>query len=124
MKKLLLVLLLFVMIPLFTACEEKPHEECLTEWEYKLEERPLAIIFSYTAYILETEYGDVDVSKNIYESAQADEYSEICVMVIPDEDLKFIGGTLIDGTPIEQSIIDEIGDQVIPEDLQEELPDE
>jgi hypothetical protein len=41
-------------------------------------------------------------------------------MVIPDGTVDFIGGTLIDGTPIEQSIIDEIADQVIPEDLQEE----
>jgi|LGVE01.1.fsa_nt_gb hypothetical protein len=119
MKKLLLVLLLFLVVPLLSACEEQPHEECITEWEYKMEERSKFFI-SYTVYILDTEYGDVDVTKNIYESAQEEAYSEICVMVIPDGTVDFIGGTLIDGTPIEQSIIDEIADQVIPEDLQEE----
>ena len=119
MKKLLVLLLLFVMIPLLSSCQEKPHEECLTEWDYKMEERSKFFV-SYTAYILKTEHGEVDVSKGIYESAQAEEYSEICIMVIPDEDLKFIGGTLINGTPIDQSIIDEIADQVIPEDLQDE----
>ena len=121
MKKLLLVLLLFLVVPLLSACEVQPYEECLTEWEYKMEERSKFFI-SYTVYILETDFGDVDVTKNIYESAQAEEYSEICIMVIPDGTLNFIGGTLIDGTPIEQSIIDEIADQVIPEDLQEETP--
>ena len=121
MRKLLLVLLLVVMIPLLSSCQEKPHEECITEWEYKMEERTIFFV-SYTAYVLKTEYGEVDVTKGIYESAQEDEYSEICIMVIPDEDLKFIGGTLINGTPIDQSIIDEIADQVIPEDLQEETP--
>ena len=122
MKKLVVLILILLVVSVFTACEEKPHEECMTDWDYKLEERSKLFI-SYTAYILTTEYGDVDVTKNIYESAQADEYSTICVMVIPDGPVQFISGTFKDGTPIDQSVIEEIADQIIPGNI-EGLPEE
>jgi hypothetical protein len=115
MKKLLMIIVLLLTVFTLSACEEKPHEECIETWEFEMQERPIAIVFSYTAYVLTTEYGDVDVSKKIYESALAEEYSEICIIVYPEADNEFIGGTLIDGTPIEQDLVDEIFEQVTPD---------
>lgn len=120
MKKVLSFLLIFLVVLLFTACEQEPREECLTEWDYKIEERTKYFV-SYSAYIIKTDYGDVDVTKKIYESAQEGKYSSICVLVVPKGPVTFISGTLLDGTPIEQSLIDEIAEQVIPSGT---LPDE
>ncbi len=75
------------------------------------------LFVKYTVYVLDTEYGDVFVSKGIYESAMAEEYSEVCMMVIPNGENEFLGGTLIDGTPIDQDLIDEVADQVIPDEF-------
>lgn len=114
MKKIFTLLVVLFTVFLFSACEAKPEEHCVTDWDYKMVEK-LYIAISYTTYWLETEHGDVRVSKNIYESAQNDEYSEVCVTVQPDGGISFTGGTLKDGTPIDENIIEEIEDQIVPE---------
>lgn len=119
MKKLLLVLLLAFIIPFITACEEKPHEECFYTWDEHMETRQIYFV-SYTAYVLETDFGDVTISKKIYEASLNQEYKEICIMVNPNATNEFLGATLIDGSPIDQDLIDEIHDQVVPDEYQEE----
>jgi|LGOV01.1.fsa_nt_gb hypothetical protein len=119
MRKLLVLLLLLFTIPFITACEEQPHEECVETWDYKMVERQILFV-SYTAYVLETEYGDITVSKGIYESAMAEEYSKVCMMVNPQAENEFLGGTLIDGTPIDQDLVDEVADQVIPDEFKDD----
>ena len=115
MKKVLLILLMVITLPFIASCEVKPHEECVTEWEYKMVEKQLVVI-SYTTYVLVTEYGDITVSKKIYENAQNGDYLEICLMVKKDEDTTFIGATLIDGTPIDQTLLEELEDQIATEE--------
>lgn len=115
MKKLLLIVLMLVILPLFIACEEKPHEECVTEWTQRIDDKPLLFV-SVASYVLETEYGDVTVSKKIYETAQDNGYSQICVYIESGEDLKLVGATRINGTPEDSSLIDEIQDQIIKEE--------
>lgn len=118
MKKLLLILLVVVVLSL-TGCIAKPHEECIDEWEHKMQTKQIVII-SYTNYILETEYGDVTVSKKIYEQSMLGEYKEVCIMVQEGEVSTLIGATLKDGTALDQNFIDEIVDQVMPEEEPEE----
>lgn len=118
MKKLLSLILLIVVVLSLTACIEKPHEVCISDWELKMQTRQILIV-SYTTYILETEEGDVVVSKKIYEAAQREEYSEICVLVETGEETTLVGATLIDGTALDQNAIDEIAEQVLPKESEE-----
>jgi len=114
MKKLLLIFLLILTLPFIVSCQVKPREECITEWEYKMVEKQFVIV-SYTTYVLDTEFGDVTVSKKIYENAQNGDYIEICLTVEKEKDTLFIGATLIDGTPIDQTLLEELEDQLIEE---------
>ena len=118
MKKLLVLLILMFTIPFISSCEVKPYEDCVTEWEYKMVEKQILIV-SYTTYVLETEHGDITVTKKIYEKALEEGYKEICIMVNPDGENEFVGAILLDGTPLEQSLIDEIAEQVEPESEEE-----
>jgi len=118
-KKALLVLLLFITIPFLSSCEVKPKEIDIYTWDYKMVEKN-AVIISYTTYVLETDYGDVQVSKKIYTNAQNGDYKEITLLVKDGEETKFIGATLIDGTPISKTLIEEIEEQIVPDEENDE----
>ena len=123
MKKILVLLALILTIPFITACEEQPHKECIYTWDEHMETRQVLFV-SYTVYVLETDFGDVTVSKKIYEASLNQEYKEICIMVNPNAENEFLGATLIDGTPLDQDLIDEIHEQVVPDEYQEDENDE
>jgi hypothetical protein len=116
MKKLLL-LVLFLSLFILISCVPKEEEHCVEEWDYQMVTKKVTII-SYTSYLITTDYGNVEVNKKIYTLAQEGEYSEICLLV-DGEEITFIGATLIDGTPLDESIVDEVTDQLTPDEDEE-----
>ena len=115
MKKILLILLMVMTLSFMIGCEAKEREECIETWDYKMVEKQFVIV-SYTTYVLETEYGDVTISKKIYENAQNGDYKEVCLLVKSGEDTIFIGATLIDGTPIDETLLEELTEQIATEE--------
>ena len=119
MKKVLLILLMILTLPFIVSCEVKPHEECIETWEYKMVEKNILFV-SYTTYVLVTDYGDITISKKIYENAQAGDYKEVCLLIQEGEETRFIGATLLDGTPIDQTLLEELEEQIATKEELEE----
>jgi uncharacterized protein YcfL len=109
MKKIFLMLILILFF--LTSCSEKPYDTCSNEWDSHMEEKALLVV-SYTTYWLDFEEGSVQVAKKIYENALNGDYSEVCITVYPDDLPTFKGAILLDGTPLDQNIVEELQEQI------------